>query len=111
MKTAYEYSPKMEIVENKGNVDVYLFIPGVVKENITIEATDENTINIEAKRDDNELGKLIHGDNRTKAVNFTKALKLSSRLDKDSVKPKYELGVLHLNIQTKEKEPPKQIEF
>ena len=111
MKTTYEYTPKMEIVENEGNIDVYLFMPGVEKENIKIEATNENTINIEAKRDDNDLGKLIYGDEKSGEVNFTKALKLSSRLDQDSITPKYDLGVLHLNIQTKEKEPPKQIEF
>lgn len=111
MKTVYEYSPKMEIVENEGNVDVYLFMPGVIKENIKIEATNENTINIEAKRENNDLGKLIFGDAKAGEVTFTKALKLNSSLDRDSIKPKYELGVLHLNIKTKEKEPPKQIEF
>lgn len=111
MKTTYEYSPQMEVVENDGIVDIYLFMPGVVKENIKIEAIDDNTINIEARRDDNNLGKLIYGENRTGEVTFTKALKLSPSLDSNSVKPDYNLGVLHLNIKSKEKEPPKQITF
>ncbi len=111
MKTTYEQSPEMKVIDNENGINVFLFLPGVKKENIKIEATDGETIDISATRDGNSLGRVVYGYDRLQDVKFSKRLKLSSRLDSNSITPKYELGVLQLSINEKEKAPPKEITF
>lgn len=110
MKTV-EYSPEFEVIENDEVVDVYMFLPGVTKENIHLEVTDENVLKVEAKRENNLDKKLIFGERIPQVINYYKALRLSPRLDSGNVKPSYHDGVLHISVAAKEKIPPKQIEI
>jgi len=83
--------PFTDIIEEKESIKIVIDLPGVEKEDIKIDAT-ENTIEVSAERGDRKYHKLI---------------KLAKEIKPESTKAQYRNGVLTIIAEKKEKEKRK----
>jgi len=99
----------IDIVREGGGVVVRASIPGVSPEDIevTVEG-DVLTIKGQTKVESDALeGGYLRRERRTGA--FSRSLRLSDKLDREHVQPKYENGVLTITIPTLESAQPRRL--
>jgi HSP20 family protein len=97
------FYPKIDISEEKENLNVTAEIPGVNKENIKITLQDNIlTIEGEKKKETENSDKNFHRSERVYG-SFKRSFTLPSEVDSDKVDAKFENGILH--IQLKKVEP------
>ena len=90
--------PRVNIIENLPNFVIELAMPGLQKENITIEV-EEETLQISAK----VLVKEVENDSRYNRRefdynNFKRSFKLPENIDVAEIQAKYENGILKVTL-------------
>jgi len=104
------FSPRVEIIELQDKYIVTAELPGVLKENISININEERLLVIKG-----EKNKVDKNDNtqalRTERLygKFERQFILPEDIDIENVSAKFELGILELTIPSKEPEKPKEI--
>ena len=102
-----KYDSEYEIYENESSFDIYIELPGLKKEQLSVKV-HENHLKVNT----NETG--IDGKNENKnrrAKKFSKTFKLPSIIDQAKISSSLEDGILTLNLPKFEKEAPKVIDI
>lgn len=105
------FLPAVDISEDERNIYMNVELPGVEKEAVKIKIMDDNVLVIsgEKKREIKEENK-SHSYLRIERSygEFTRSFVLPENANKDKVDAKYDNGMLHLTIEKKEPETPKE---
>ncbi len=101
--------PKANVIELDNSFEIALAIPGIRKENVKI-LVEKNDLIISSeaeKSDETPKFKFREFNYGT----FTRKFILPENVNKDSIKAKFEAGVLNITIQKIEEPQPKSIEI
>jgi HSP20 family protein len=101
------YSPDVDIFVDSNAVVFLVDIPGVVKGDVNIEITENDTIVITAKNSHIELQNPLL--QQYCIGNYYRAFQISNELDKDHVKVELENGLLKIRVQKREDMKPKKV--
>lgn len=99
LKVSDSFSPRIDISEEKNQINVTAEIPGVKKENIKITLQD-NILAIEGEKK-KETEQTEQNWYRSERVygSFKRSFTLPTEVDSDKVQAKYENGILHITLQ------------
>jgi len=101
--------PAVDIYETKESIVLNVELPGVTKEDISLEVKDSTlTIRGEKKLEKNVKEENFHRMERTYG-SFTRAFTLPSTVQQDKVKAKFRDGILEIMLPKAEEARPKQI--
>ena len=101
--------PAVDIYETKESIVLNVELPGVTKEDISLEVKDSTlTIKGEKKLEKDVKEENFHRMERTYG-SFTRAFTLPSTVQQDRVKAKFRDGILEIMIAKAEEAKPKQI--
>ncbi len=105
------FYPNTDIFEDDKNIYLNLELPGISKENVQVKIKDDNVLYIkgekrkEEKTDDSKSNYIrmerSYGE-------FTRYFSLPENVNIDKIDAKFVDGVLHLTIEKKEPEKPKE---
>lgn len=103
----YTY-PNANVIAEDGNYILSLAIPGVAKEDVTINI-EKNKLTVKSKVEDNtDIKYRLREFNYT---NFERAFTLSDDVDIDNISAKFEQGILTISIPTVEEAGPQKVEI
>jgi len=104
--------PLMDLKEEENHYILETEIPGLTKDEISIELKDDRRVEIKGEKIEHEVeeeeGEYIHKE-RSK-TSFYRSLYLPSEIDAEKVEAKSENGILTITFPKKETEPLKKIE-
>ena len=101
--------PAVDIYETKESIVLNVELPGVTKEDISLEVKDSTlTIKGEKRLEKDVKEENFHRMERTYG-SFTRAFTLPSTVQQDRVKAKFRDGILEIMIPKAEEAKPKQI--
>jgi HSP20 family protein len=101
--------PPVDIYETKESIVLNVELPGVVKENITLEVKDSTlTLKGEKKLEKDVKEESYHRMERTYG-SFMRAFTLPSTVQQEKVKARFKDGVLEVTIPKAEEAKPKQV--
>ena len=103
------WRPNVDVSENETSYELLAELPGMKKEDVKI--TVENgylTLSGERKYEDEKKDKNVHIRERAYGK-FERSFKLPEEVKSESIKAKYENGVLRIEIPKAEKVKPKEI--
>jgi HSP20 family protein len=109
------FLPKVDISEDEKMLYIHAELPGLTKDDFKITVNDDSLLVIKgSKNKENEVkntgnGRTYHRIERSYGE-FTRSFMLPENVKKDSVKAKFEEGVLHLSLEKIEPVMPKEIE-
>ena len=102
------FSPRIDISEDKDSLNVTAEIPGVKKENIKITLQDNIlTIEGEKKKESEQKEKNYHCSERIYGF-FKRSFTLPSEVDSEKVEAKFEDGTLHIQMKKLEQKEQKE---
>lgn len=105
------FVPSVDISESEKQFMVSVELPGVKKEDINVNIEKSNlTISGERKLNIQEEGKNFHRV-EAKYGKFSRTFYLPDSINEDSIKAKYEDGILTISIDKSEEKLKKQIEI
>ena len=97
------FVPKVDIIENEKNFVVQIAVPGMKKEDFTIELKDNLlTISGERKFTDEKKDKNFHSI-ETQYGSFSRSFSMPENVDASKINAKYNDGILELTIPKDEK--------
>ena len=105
------FRPAVDIVEDKEAFSVRAELPGVSKENITVEVKDNHLV-LSGKKDAverGEEGKYRHHESRQ--GNFSRTFELPRNVKSDAIEASFKDGVLTLRVPKADEAKPKSIEI
>lgn len=106
-----EWAPPADIVETKDNYQIDLEMPGMNKEDVKINLTnDVLTIQGEKKMEQSTKEGNVHRTERSYGT-FMRSFRLPGAVDTDKVKAEYKNGILHMTIPKAEGAKSKQIQI
>ena len=101
--------PAVDIYETKESIVLNVELPGVTKDDISLEVKDSTlTIRGEKKLEKDVKEENFHRMERTYG-SFTRAFTLPSTVQQDKVKAKFRDGILEIRLPKAEEAKPKQI--
>jgi len=101
--------PPVDIYETKESIVLNVELPGVTKDDISLEVKDSTlTIRGEKKLEKDVKEENFHRMERTYG-SFTRAFTLPSTVQQDKVKAKFRDGILEIRLPKAEEAKPKQI--
>ena len=100
---AYAFVPKVDVIENEKNYEIYVAVPGMEKDDFKIDLND-NYLTISGER---KLNKERNDKNfysiETQYGTFSRSFSLPENVDTTKINAKYEKGILELQIPKDEK--------
>ena len=90
--------PKVNVVNRENSIDIEAAIPGMDKDEVTVEVTD-GTLTIQGtsnQRDDVEDGQYVRRE--SKRSKYQRSFRLGDNLDQAEITANYDNGILTLNI-------------
>lgn len=106
-ETTRSWMPRIDTVENKDNYIIYVEVPGMSKEDIKINVT-ENSLTISGEKKREEDDENLHYSERSFGK-FERSFTLSSQIDVNNIKADYKNGVLNIVLPKKEETKPREI--
>jgi HSP20 family protein len=105
------WAPIVDIVENNGNIEVKVELPGMNKDNIKVTIKN-NMLRLsgERKQEEETTEKTFHRSERYFGK-FCRTIQLPADIDADKIKAQYKDGVLNLTLPKPESMKPKEIEI
>ncbi len=105
--TTNSNTPVVDVVEHESEYLIYLDMPGVRKEDLSI-AVDRDTLTIKGDyQKDKE--KPVYSYQEYRPKNYARSFKLSNDVDHKNINANLEEGVLTLTLQKAAESQPKQI--
>ncbi len=105
------FMPSVDVSETDTQFEVSVELPGMKKEDIAVDLEKGRlTISGERKFKNEEEGKNFHRV-ETQYGKFSRSFYLPDTIDEDSIKAKYEDGILNITINKSEEKVKKQIEI
>ncbi len=103
--------PIVDIYEDGENIILKAELPGVKKEDISVNITGD-TITISGKKEEEkEVKEKNYYRKERKSGSFTRSFTLPCEIDKENVKATFKNGILEIVLPKVEKEKTKQIEI
>ncbi len=108
------YAPRIDIFEDEKHLFVQAELAGIKKEDVKLKVNEDGVLCIsgEKKRDsrfeDNKENQTVIRVERSYGV-FTRSFLLPDNINKESVKAKFENGVLEISLEKIEPEKPKEV--
>ncbi len=107
------FAPRIDILEDEKYLYVQAELAGLKKEDVKVKINDEGVLCIsgEKKRDNtccNESTNVIRVERAYGA--FNRSFMLPENINKDSIKAKFENGILEVSLEKKEPEKPKEVQ-
>lgn len=109
------FAPKVDISEDKDKVYIHAELPGIKKDDVKVTISDENVLMIKGEKkntnrtESNENNKTLIRVERHYGE-FSRSFLLPETVMKDSIKAKFEDGVLDVTLEKKEPEKPNEVE-
>jgi HSP20 family protein len=105
------FTPRMDINEDEKNLYIAAEIPGMNKDDVKITINDDNVLVIKGeKRTETKHNDKTHIRIERNFGSFARSFVLPENVKRDSIKAKYEKGVLELTLEKAEPQKPKEIE-
>ncbi|CAN2040672.1 HSP20 family protein [Candidatus Magnetomoraceae bacterium gMMP-15] len=105
------WKPVADIYEMEDNIVVKAELPGLNKEDVSVEIKD-NVLSLKGERSvDNEVKDKNYYRKERSYGSFQRSFTLPHSVDPDSVKAKFKDGLLEVEIPKPEKEKPKEIKI
>ena len=102
------FVPATDIVEMEDGVHIFMDLPGVGPDNLSIDLEeDEVTIRGESRYTPQDGGRTLHSEFR--AVNFQRTFTLSDMVERDQITASLKDGVLNLFLPKAEAMKPRRI--
>jgi HSP20 family protein len=104
--------PKTDVMEIGDDIKVFVEMPGIGREDISLNVNEDNVLTIKGSKDENSLyeGKTLHRRER-RECDYVRYINLPDDIDKEKISAKYNNGLLELNIPKQEPKLPKEIEI
>ena len=110
-KAIQSFSPAANVIEKKDKYELEIFLPGMKKEDINIEAKNGMlTVSGERKREENKEAKEGYSHYETVFGKFSRSWNIEG-VNPDNVKADYRDGVLKVSLPKQEESKPKKIEL
>ena len=104
--TNVTYLPKADILLNDEGARILLELPGVKKENLTLEVK-KGRLQVHGQVENPGQGDKLHGEYGV--GNFRRSFEISEELDLDSAQAKLEDGILEIKLDKHPEAQPKAI--
>jgi HSP20 family protein len=101
--------PPVKIFEKEDDLRVEMAVPGVKKEDISLNLTDDQ-LNIEVRKSRNETEEKYVRKERLSG-NFSRSIKMPFRIDRNSINAGLADGILTLGLKKSEEAKAKKIEI
>ncbi|MDH5381070.1 MAG: Hsp20/alpha crystallin family protein [Cyclobacteriaceae bacterium] len=93
-----QFSPKVDIAENKDNFEIHLAVPGMKKDDFNVEIKDKTlTISGERKWNDEQKDKNFHRV-ETQYGSFRRSFNLPDNVNTEKIVASYNDGILEIDI-------------
>ena len=105
------WAPIVDIVENNGNIEVKVELPGMNKDDIKVTIKN-NMLRLsgERKQEEETTEKTFHRIERYFGK-FSRTIQLPADIDADKIKAQYKDGVLNITLPKPKSMKPKEIEI
>ena len=107
--TGQTWNPTSDIYETEEHVKIHLDLPGMTKDNIDIQLTDNNTLTIRGERKFEEVDKAKYHRVERFYGNFTRSFVLPSNVEPANVSATFKDGVLEIVLPKVESAKPRKI--
>lgn len=106
------FQPRVDIFEDEKGYYLEAELPGLVKEDVKLTVNEDNVLILKGskKREVKEEGKSFIRVERNYGE-FTRSFVLPDNIKKDSIKAKFENGILNVSLEKTEPEKPKEVEI
>lgn len=104
------FIPATDIVENENELLVFMDMPGVSKDNITVQV-EKNVLKVDGVIDMNGYSGLKPLYTEYNVGNYTRQFELSNKIDQSSIEAKVEDGVLSLVLPKVPEAQPRTIQI
>jgi HSP20 family protein len=101
--SAYAFVPKVDIVENEKDFEVYVAVPGMNKEDFKIDLNDNFLTVSGERRFTKEKNDKNFYSFETQYGTFSRSFSLPENVDATKINAKYEKGILEIVIPKDEK--------
>jgi HSP20 family protein len=97
--TPSDFQPRVDVSETDASIEVHVEVPGVPKENLTLDVSEDNVLTIEGHKEEKkeEKGKTWHRV-ESSSGSFKRRLQLPKGVDHEAIKAKTSDGVLHISV-------------
>jgi HSP20 family protein len=103
--------PIVDIVETQNNFKLYIYLPGISKENIKLKL-EKNVLSLMALNDVEKKSSYNYILKESDLANYARTFTLAEDIiDTQNISAEYSNGILELTLPKKEKAIPKQIEI
>jgi len=106
--TIGDFSPRVDIIDDKESMVFQAEVPGVAKDNIKVSISDENILTIKGEKKFGKEDIKTCCKSERQYGQFSRSFQLPDLLDTDKIEAKYENGVLSLHIPKLEPVKPKE---
>lgn len=108
---ADNFIPKLDVSEDENQFHIEAQLPGMTKDDISVDLENGRlTISGERQEEDEKKDRKYHRV-ETSYGSFTRSLQLPENVDEESVKAKFENGVLNISVDKQEDKVSKKIEI
>ncbi|MEQ1830391.1 MAG: Hsp20/alpha crystallin family protein [Pirellula sp.] len=105
------YSPAVDIYELDNQYNLYVDLPGVKTEDVTIEMLDERLV-VKGVRQAVEKGDAVNVHRQERASGkFSRSIRLPKQLDSEKIEAHFDNGVLHVVLPKQPKPVARTIEI
>eukprot|EP01156_Anaeramoeba_ignava_P014560 Anaeramoba_ignava/a609580_14.p2 GENE.a609580_14~~a609580_14.p2 ORF type:complete len:154 (+),score=22.59 a609580_14:497-958(+) len=108
------FAPRVDILEDDKHLFVQAELPGVKKEDVKVTVNEENVLYIKGEKKNADVDNKEDKEKYFVRVernygSFVRSFMLPDNILADSIKAKFENGVLDITLEKKEPEKPKEI--
>lgn len=105
------YAPKVDVVENESNYTVEADLPGLNKKDIKVDVKDGILTLTGERKSEHKADKGGYSYLERSVGTFQRSFRLPDTVDAQSIKAKYDNGVLCVVLKKREETKPKQIQI
>lgn len=106
---AQSWTPTSDIYETEEHVKIYLDLPGMTKDNLDIQLTENNTLTVRGERKFEEVDKAKYHRVERFYGNFTRSFVLPSNVEAANITATFKDGVLEIVLPKVESAKPRKI--
>lgn len=103
------FSPRIDIVENEKNVLLFAEMPGISKEEVKVSINQDNILIVKGgKKRPDSMENMSFIRSERNFGEFSRSFMMPESVDRDSIKAKFDNGLLSISLDKKEPEKPKE---
>lgn len=110
------FSPKVDIVEDENSLKIMAELPGLSKEDVKVTINDDNVLIIKGEKHSEDKKEEKDSEDKVTYLrfersfgSFSRSFALPENIDTESIKGKFENGILNISLAKKEPTKPKEL--